>query len=1081
VSCSVAFFRLLSVHRFICVALLAADATASSQGSTSASIGGQILDDDRRGVQGADIAVTNAATGVVMRAISHADGRYVVGGLQVGGPYSLTVRRLGWPTVNRTGLYLSIGQELKVDVALGTYAAVLRKVEIRATLDPVFSRAHMGTDAVLSDSVLHRLPTLNRDLYDLVRLVPQMSTWFALTPAGAGPRVNSIRLDGVTDQVPSSNLAAGQLYGGKVIPLDAVKEYQVSVAPYDVRQGSFAGAGVNVVTRSGTNDLHGSVFGYFTNERLGPNVPYIRNLRYQKEQVGVSLGGPIIRDRALFFVSSELQRRSIPADGPSVGQFTTSGGPLSVRAADIERFQQLLGVRGLEAGSAGAVSNPNPSSSTFLRLDAPIARWNSRMALRLSYGRADSSIFARPTMLAPTNCGSTPCFPLSSLRHSRWLDKRSASVELASNFANGAYNELTAGSTYLVTGFRPTVDEPLILVTVLGANGTPATLQAGTHEIATGQRNATATTEITDNLSFSAGAHRLTVGASIQLFDVHAFQLRGSYGIWEFASLDSLQTGVAARYRITRDTGSITAAFGTSQAAYIGDAWELSSRLALTLGVRADITMLSARPPYVARVDSLFHMRTDRLPAPVVQWSPRLGFNYDLTSSDGAAAQVRGGVGLFTGRPPLFWLFGGFSAYGLAARTLQCGALAGDAGPAPPFRPDALHPPLACGGGQTFGSATMGEIDVIDPRLRTPQTMRASLAVDRRLPLGMAATIEGLYTRATRAVVFAPVNLSQPVAVDQHGRVLYGTMSAAGIATPARIEPHLGDVIAVTTRSGDYAYDVTSELRKESRFVDVAISFSVGHARDVESPRTVSALLTDNWRFARPVAGRQDVFTLGTSDYDQPHRIRASGTVHSPWRTFSTELLFFFVGGSGFPYTYVAGGASGRGDLNADGAVGNDPLYIPRSALDTAEIRFGGTPSEIATQQLTFDRFVDGSACLRSQRGRIMARNSCRSPWMNVTNLAVRQALPGIGAHAFVAEIEVFNFLNLLNPRWGRREMPTGSTLATTSQIPLLAQVSATTGPGAQPIYRFDSTMVRNSADNVDSYYQIQFALRYHF
>jgi hypothetical protein len=291
----------------------------------------------------------------------------------------------------------------------------------------------------------------------------------------------------------------------------------------------------------------------------------------------------------------------------------------------------------------------------------------------------------------------------------------------------------------------------------------------------------------------------------------------------------------------------------------------------------------------------------------------------------------------------------------------------------------------------------------------------------------------------------------------------------------------MGDVIAVTTRSGDYAYDVTGELRKESRFLDVTVSLSVGHARDVESPRTVSALLTDNWRFARPVAGREDVFTLGTSDYDQPRRVHASGTVHSPWRTFSTELLFFFAGGSGFPFTYVAGGASGRGDLNADGAVGNDPLYIPLSALDTAEIRFAGTPSEIATQQLAFDRFVDGSACLRSQRGRIMARNSCRSPWMNIMNLGLRQTLPGIGAHVVVGEVQVYNFLNLLNSRWGRREMPTGSTLATTSQIPLLTQVGATTGPNAQPIYRFDSTTSRYNATNVDSYYQIQLALRYHF
>ncbi|HEY2854557.1 MAG TPA: TonB-dependent receptor [Gemmatimonadaceae bacterium] len=1073
----------IGIPAIVSAALLAAGGKVQAQSSTSASIGGRILDHRGRAVQGAGVTMTNTATGIVARVISHADGRYLISGLDVGGPYSLAVRRIGWPMARKSGLYLSIGQQLRMDVILDSQTVMLPTLEINGAGEPnrIFSRGHMGTEALLSDSILHQLPVLNRDLYDLVRLVPQMSTWFALTAAGAGPRSNSIRLDGVTDQVPASNLAAGQIYGGKVIPLDAVKEYQVAVSPYDVRQGSFAGAGVNVVTRSGTNELQGSVYGYGTNEQLGPNVPLIRNARYEKEQFGLSLGGPIIRDRLLFFASSELQQRSIPAVGPFIGQSLSSGSSLGVSPADIARFQQLLTARGLDAGSAGPVTNPNPSSSTFFRVDAPVARWNSRVAVRASYGRADSSIFARPTMLTPTNCSSNACFPLSSLQHSRWLDKRSASVELATNFAGGTFNELVAGGMHLVTGFHPTVDEPLILVNVPGTGGVPALLQAGTHEIATGQKNINWSTEITDNLSFSAGRHRITVGVSSQLFDLWAFQLRGSYGVWEFASLDSLQSGVASRYRITRDTGSVTAASGGNHAAYAGDDWELSPRLSVTLGLRADLSTLSARPPYVAAVDSIFHLRTDAVPATGIEWSPRLGFNYDLTSSDGVPAQVRGGVGLFTGRPPLFWLFGGFAAYGLATRTLQCGTRAGDAGPPPAFRPNFRDPPLACAGGQSFGSSTTGEIDVIDRRLRSPQSMRASLAVDRTLPLGMLGTIEGLYTRTTQAVFFSPINLGGAVAVDRHGRRMYGALSPTGMATPTRVAAQLGDVVSITNQAKDNAYDVTGALRKETRSVDLALSVSVGHARDVESPRTVSALLTDNWRFARPVAGNEDALTPGTSDFDQPYRVRASGTLRSPWRTLPTELSFFYVGGSGFPYTYVAGGAPGRGDLNADGAVGNDPIYLPTSVYDTSEVRFAGSPAEVATQQAAFDRLIERSACLRTQRGRIMSRNSCRSPWMNVTNLAVRQTLSHIGSHFFTFEIEVFNFLNLLNAHWGRLELPTGSTLATTSQIPLLSQVGETAAPDPQPIYRLDSMMPQFGSENFDSYYQIQLAVRYSF
>jgi hypothetical protein len=177
----------------------------------------------------------------------------------------------------------------------------------------------------------------------------------------------------------------------------------------------------------------------------------------------------------------------------------------------------------------------------------------------------------------------------------------------------------------------------------------------------------------------------------------------------------------------------------------------------------------------------------------------------------------------------------------------------------------------------------------------------------------------------------------------------------------------------------------------------------------------------------------------------------------------------------------VAGGAQGRGDLNADGAVGNDPIYIPRTAFDTAEIRFAGTPAEVSAQQAAFDRFVDGAPCLRTQRGHIMSRNSCRSPWMNLTNLALRQALLSARDQPLVFELQVFNVLNLLNSRWGRMKLPTGAVLATTSQIPLLSQVGETAGPQAQPVYRFDSTMQRSSDENFDSYYQIQLAVRYSF
>jgi hypothetical protein len=310
---------------------------------------------------------------------------------------------------------------------------------------------------------------------------------------------------------------------------------------------------------------------------------------------------------------------------------------------------------------------------------------------------------------------------------------------------------------------------------------------------------------------------------------------------------------------------------------------------------------------------------------------------------------------------------------------------------------------------------------------------------------------------------------------------MYGAVLPSGVAVPDRVTSQLGDVVAVTNQSRDRGYDVTGELRKQTSMGDVSVSVSFGRIHDVQSPRAASALLTDNWRFARPVSGRENDLLLGISDFDQPFRVRASGTVHSPWQTLRTDVTFFYVGGSGFPYTYVAGGTQGRGDLNADGVAGNDPIYIPRNAFDTTEVRFAGTAAEVATQKDAFERFVDGASCLDEQRGQIMSRNSCRTPWMSLTNLAIRQSLSSVGEQALAFELQIFNVLNLLNSRWGRVQLPTGSALSSTNQIPLLSQVGETAGPKAQPIYRFDSTMLRYSDQNFDTYYQIQLALRYTF
>jgi hypothetical protein len=244
---------------------------------------------------------------------------------------------------------------------------------------------------------------------------------------------------------------------------------------------------------------------------------------------------------------------------------------------------------------------------------------------------------------------------------------------------------------------------------------------------------------------------------------------------------------------------------------------------------------------------------------------------------------------------------------------------------------------------------------------------------------------------------------------------------------------------------------------------------------------------TAAWAAARVNGGRDDdLSSASISANDIPHRVILTGTYVAPWTRARTELSFYYVGESGRPFTYIAFGTLGRGDLNADGSSANDPLYIPRSALAANEIAFSGfsdsagadnSPAAQAAREgaerSAFERLIDRTPCLREQRGRIMARNSCREPWSNTTIASVRQAIP-IGRPGLELELDAFNVLNLLNGRWGltRQAVPA-----------LLEHVGQTSAPvqSSQPIFRFDATAQRWSTLGNESVFQLQMAVRYRF
>jgi hypothetical protein len=1028
-----------------------------AQGPATASISGTVTASDGSDLEGTEVLVVNQATGFTTRGAVRR-GRFSVGTLDVGGPYSVRVRRIGFREVVADSLFLSLGDEVRLALRLERAPTVLPALVVSA---PVQTVSSAGLVSIISDTLLRRLPTVNRDLYSFVQLSPHVSTARGVSGAGVNFRFTGFRVDGVAEQAVFGRNPSPT---GKQIPIEAVKEYQVMVAPYEVWHGGFAGALVNAVTRSGGNDLQGSLYAYARNELLARNVPSLRDAPYDRLQYGVALGGPLVGNRAHFFVATELQHHRSPAAGPYLGQESDGAPAVPVGQAEIERFVQVLGGFGLEAGSAGQVSIANPLLNLFARLDVALPAWNGRLVLRHNFGNSRSERFSRP--------GGGDPFPLSTVGSAQQSSWHATVAQLQTSFRSGARNELAVGRSSGPVSTEPFVPQPLVTVLVPRA-GDPGTarLQAGSPASladAVTQR----AVQVVDLFTLPVGqSHRITLGVEAEVYTAGRSALLGRHGQWTFWSLDSLEQGQAASYRISSDFGGGNATVSGTRLTFLaGDAWQLDDRLSVSAGIRAELPLVNGHPPYAPVVETLFGRRTDRLPATRVIWSPRIGFTWDLDR--GGRDRLRGGLGVFTSPWPLNWWVNVFANYGEGIRTLQCGTTRNDRGPAPPFEPDYRKAPTACANGQSVQTDRGGPVNLLDPDLSPPRVLNASLAYERRFAWGLVASVEGLLSRRLRDVVFLNRALAPPSSTDRDGRTLYGALDILGKATAGLVSTRFPEVVDLVSHSRNRYMELSVQLAKRfSEGIEAVASYTYSRTRDVQTP--LSPVAVDNWR-AWVLSGVQDALPLTRSDLDQPHRIVVAGTYGAPWRRWRTEVSLLYVAGTGLPFTYLAGAdAAGSGDLNADGAL-NDPIYVPRVAADPSEIRFGGTGSEVALQQEAFEQFVARTSCLAGQRGRILERNSCRGPWVHTLHLSLRQGLPSPWGHSLALTVELFNALNLLDRDWG---------LVRTPNVTILRHVGQTTGPPStsQGLFRFDPAFVPTALVSPASYYQIQFALRYGF
>jgi hypothetical protein len=1096
---------------------------ARAQGVTTGAISGKVTDKQGQPVGEAAVQVTNRGTGFTTSVRTRSNGQYLVQGLEVGGPYTVAVRAIGFQPFTRDQVDVRLSEATRVDAQLAPQAIELAAVPILGEVTPDFAPTRQGISTQISDTLVQRIPTFSRDFIDQLKLAPQVvyPASGAASGAGAYNRFNTITIDGA-NQSERFNLGAtggvpGGSAGGKIISLDAVKEFRVMFTPTDVRQGSFAGMLVNAVTKSGTNQFHGGALYTYRNSDPVAGVQLVgvplRTPAFNVKQYGFNLGGPIIKDRLQFFIAPEWQQRTDPAAGPYylAGQASPAPDDPVIPLDTLTRIQTAMGAYGFNPGSISPVEKETPLTNLFGRLDfqiSPVHRFVIRQIINHDvqddFSRNVNTFNADPTV---QNSG----FRYSTNGFKRDAKNNSTTAQLYSNFASGISNELIVGYNTIKDERIVPVDAPEVTVGVL-VGGLRRSVTFGTEQFSPGNLLKQSIFEAVDNVTIPRGAHTLTFGGRLDFTHIFNNFAQGSFGVYKFFNTDSLIAGRSAGYAVgyanSQNPADIPADFHVKVFSLYGqDQWAVNDRLTITAGLRADIPTLPDTPTQNdtlrVKLDSAsagaFTVSTSTKPRSSVLFSPRIGFNYNPGGR--TANQIRGGIGVFTGPPPYILLGNAYANTGLGLVRLACNN-ASPTTQTPAFTVDVGALPTACAGQAAPGAGQAGTlgVNITDPNFKYPQYLGISAGFDRELPAGFVLTVEGMYRKAINGVLVKDANFKGPRLVggvpytDRDGRVLYAdTISATGVVTDTlqrwlrtlRGVAFSEGIIEVTNQSKDYNYSISTQLhRRFSDRLEATVAYTYLKSMDVQSLTSDRAI--SNFRNGRQLATSHDDLVATTSVFSRPHRLLAYGTYTFPSRT---DITLYYEGTSGVPFVYVT-----NGDLNGDLVNGNDPIYVPRNAMDPSEIQIGtGTGSAFvqnASAARAFENFIKSQPCLDRQRGRIMERDSCRSPFQNRFDVSIRQAIPSVRGQALSLQLDIFNFLNLLDSHWGQIKLPTLSPVFNNQSA--LSQTGRNPGPLSQsiPTFTFDTRLYDATTLNpkafaarstLSSNYQVQLTLRYSF
>lgn len=1024
----------VDVRRGLVLAAFLAVAAAgplAAQGVTTGAIDGFVTDQDGQALVGADVVALHTPSGTRYATVVRAGGAYTIPNMRVGGPYTVTAQRIGYRPETQTDIFVQLGQTARLQFRLAPQAIELEGLAVIVEQGDVFNGDRTGAATFLDQADVEQLPSIKRSTRDLIRVDPRSDGNYSF--GGRNWLFNNITLDGSYFNNPFGldDPAPGGQTGAEPVPFEAVEQMQVSIAPFDVREGGFTGANVNTVTKSGTNDFSASVYSYFRNESLIGNKidgqDVIADPDLTVNQSGFTVGGPIIRDKLFFFVNGELERR----DDPGTNFVANDGGSRDfgesrVEASVLEAIRQrMINEYGYDPGPFQGYINETDNDKLLAKLDWNISEDNN-LIFRYNFLDARRDLPPHPFVLSFNSTGRGPNTTSLPFRNSGYgMNNQLHSFALELNSRGDRFANRFFASYNRFRDFRDPFSEPFPTIDI-GEDGVTYTT-VGHEPFSIHNILDQDVFQLTNNFSFFAGRHALTVGGNFEHFGFfNSFNIfrHGVFFLPQFirgvgSTFSSLDEFFAATDPNNPDQIDFNSYVGSGPfkgenidvgqiSFYAQDEFLASQNLSLTFGLRLDLPVYFTDPvnnPFSTGLTALDEngnpetVDQANLPGATPLLSPRLGFNWDVKGD--RSTQIRGGTGVFTGRIPFVWFGNVISNPGGNPNLFP-------AGPQIPTSDDAVLQ-------QSF------DLNAMDPDFAWPQVWMTNVAVDQRLPWDLVGTAELIYGNDINAIFMRNADLVQPVRTLGDGRPFFGGFGNN------ELNPDGGAGIYIIDNTGEgYNVNVTGQLRKTFDFgLNASLAYSFTEAKNKLKSTEIASVL---WQ-EQPVRGDPNTPELSHAEFGQRHRVVGTATYRHTWsdRTATQLGLFFqaaegnqFVAGGGNRYSFLY-----AGDVNGDGAGGNDLIFIPANRDQIRLEGFTAADGRVVSAEEQWNRlnaFIQQDDYLSEHRGEIAERFGLLNPWFTNIDLRLLQDIV-FGEQRVQLSLDVLNVANLLNSNWGVRKV----------------------------------------------------------